>query len=63
MFLILGFVGCAFTRNSEALRNPDPETEPREKMPPLPKPLDSSKGEDKSDSECGLNDRVPSCNE
>jgi hypothetical protein len=39
---VMGFLGLAFTRNKEAAINPKSPTEPRPKMAPLPRLLDSS---------------------
>ena len=48
ILIAVGFVGLAFTRNKEvAIDDPHPEpAAPLRKMPPLPKPLDSSRHED-----------------
>jgi len=47
ILIAMGFLGLALTRNKEAAMNPHPEPPaPLRKMPPLPKPLDSSRHED-----------------
>ena len=44
ILIAMGFLGLAFARNKEVATNPDSEPpEPRSKMPPLPRLLDSSK--------------------
>jgi len=44
ILIAMGFLGLAFTRNKEVAT--DPNSEPRPKMPPLPRLLDSSSHKD-----------------
>jgi hypothetical protein len=42
ILIAMGFLGLAFTRNKEVATNPESPPEPRPKMAPLPRLLDSS---------------------
>jgi hypothetical protein len=44
--IAMGFLGLAFTRNKEVTTNPESPPEPRPKMAPLPRLLDSSRRKD-----------------
>jgi hypothetical protein len=44
--IAMGFLGLAFTRHKEVASNPESQPEPRPKMAPLPKLLDSSRRKD-----------------
>jgi hypothetical protein len=44
VLVAIGFLGLAFTRDTQAAANPDPEPPvPHPQVPPLPKLLDSSR--------------------
>ena len=42
ILIAMGFLGLALTRSKEVATNPKSSPEPRPKMPPLPRLLDSS---------------------
>jgi hypothetical protein len=44
--ITIGFLGLSFTRNKEVGTNPETPPEPRRKMAPLPRLLDSSRRRD-----------------
>jgi hypothetical protein len=44
--IVVGFLGLAFTRNKQVTTDPESPPEPRPRMAPLPKLLDSSRRKD-----------------